>query len=372
MISNPLAGKSPTERNKIIAAAVLGLMSLLALYFAFGRSMFAGSSAKVTVSASPTPRGSSSGRNSDDVRMPSRQEQNLVFETTPVVYSPAGFGAPDPGRNIFAFYEPPPPCPTCPTPTPKPTEIKTPTPTPPPPMRVFNVMPQSVYAGSGGFRLEVDGEKFDPSARIYFNQVELPTQFVSPQKLVANVPASMIAGAGSPSITARTPDGKLYSDEVRISVQPPPTPQFQYIGMIARARHNNDTAVFREGSKPEIAARLNDVVGGRFRLISISSSETVVEDVNLGFKHRLPLYRPAPGTTAAAPGAPPGVGPARRGMPDGGVYQPYNPNMPNPNMQQEIPGIPNNIPRYVPPQQPGQPPQPQPQKKDDDDGDEPR
>lgn len=367
---NPLAGKSPTERNKIIAAAVLGLMSLLALYFAFGRSMFAGST-KVTVTASPTPRTQEASPGSrsaaaGDLRMPSRQEQDFYNMTTPVVYSPSGFGAPDAGRNIFAFYEPPPPCPTCtPLPTPIPTP-PTPTPTPTPPMRVYNVSPQSVFAGSGAFRLEVVGEKFDPSARIYFNQSELPTQFVNEQRLVTTVPASMIAGAGSARILVQTPDGKLYSDQVMISIQPPPTPQFQYVGMIARAKHNNDTAVFRESNRPEFAARLNDVVGGRFRVISISSAEAVLEDVNLGFRHRLPLYRPEPGSTSG-PGQPPGRPP--QGEFPAGIYQPYNPNMQNPNVQQQdIPGIPNNIPRYVPPQ-PGQPPTPQPQKKDDDDDD---
>jgi hypothetical protein len=63
--------------------------------------------------------------------VPTQTEQNFVYETTPVVYNGVRSG-PDPGRNIFAFYEPPKPCgavesvsaapiKTPPTPTPAPT-----------------------------------------------------------------------------------------------------------------------------------------------------------------------------------------------------------------------------------------------------------
>jgi hypothetical protein len=236
-------------------------------------------------------------------------------------------------------------------------------------------MPQTVYAGSGAFRLEVNGDKFDPSYHVYFQQSEMPTQFVSPQKLVANIPATLTANEAPAQVMVQSPDGKLYSNQVIFNIQAPPKPQFQYIGMIARSRHNNDTAYFQEDGKPTpTGARLNDVVAGRFRLVSISSTETVFEDVSLGFKHRLPLFRPAPGTTAG-PTAPSQNPRQRGGYPMNG-YQPYNPNMQqNPPMQQqEIPGIPNNIPRYAqPPQQPGQQPgqvQIPPTKKDeDDDGD---
>ena len=70
--------------------------------------------------------------------------------------------------------------------------------------------------------------------------------------------------------------------------------------MIARKRGNNDTAYFQETGKPlPFGARLNDVVSGRFRLVSISSGEVVFEDTSLGFRHRLALYRPAPGADLA-------------------------------------------------------------------------
>jgi hypothetical protein len=233
------AGKSTNERNKIIVAIVLGFVTLFAMYMAFG-GMFSGSKAAV-VTAPPTPKPGAKQTDTSSFRVPSKQELETGYATTPVSYDPNSIGTAEPGRNIFAFYEPPRPCPTCPTPTPKPIITPPPTPAPTPPMRLQYVTPQTVYAGSGAFRLEANGDKFDPSARLYFNQTELPTQFVSPQKLVANVPAALISSSLSAGVIAQTPDGKLFSDQVMINVQPPPRPSFQYIGMIARARTGNLT-----------------------------------------------------------------------------------------------------------------------------------
>ena len=359
-------GKSPTERNKIIAAAVLGVLALSSLFYAFSGTFFGSSKTTVSVKVSPTPKSAASpGKN--DFAMPTQNEQNFLYTTIPVVYDPAVHSAPDPGRNIFAFYEPAPPCPECPTPIPPPAPIKTPEPTPTPPMMIAFVMPQSVYAGSKGFRLEISGDRLEPDARIYFSQSELPTSFVNAQKITADVPASMIASEGPRQVIVQTPDGKKYSNQIMLNVQAPPKPQFQYIGMIARVRYNNDTAYFLDqGAQTPMSARLNDIVPGgsaRFRLISISAEETILEDVNLGFKHKLALYRPPPGTVISNP-APSGRGFERREN-----YVPYNPNTNS--MPQSIPGIPDNIPRYVPPTQetkPGQQQKPDADDNDPDDG----
>lgn len=346
---------------------VLGVLSLFSLWLAFGGSVFS-SKPNVTVTVSPTPRPSASpGARNDELAMPTANELDSLYQTIPVVYNAGAFNAPDAGRNIFAFYEPPVPTPPLPivqifrTPTPLPT----PSPTPRPPFDINVLLPQSVYAGGKGFRLEVIGAKFTPESRIYFAGAELPTTFVSPEKLIADVPANFIAIEGDKQIIVQTPDGKFYSNQFMLSVQEPPRPEFQYIGMIARRGFNNDTAYFQEQNKPTpFGARLNDVVAGRFRVFSISANEIILEDVSLGFKHKLPLYRPSPGQTAAAP--PPGRrGGNPQGIPTDGGFQPYNPNAPT-IQQQDIPGIPNNIPRYVPPPQRT----PAPQKDlDDEDGD---
>ena len=110
-------GKTSTERNKIIAAGVLGLVSLVALYMAFGRSFFGGSTTTATTKTSPTPKPTASPVGSNDkFKLPTNEEQALNV-VVPVVYRPGSIGgAPDPGRNIFAFYEPPPPTPFEPPP----------------------------------------------------------------------------------------------------------------------------------------------------------------------------------------------------------------------------------------------------------------
>jgi hypothetical protein len=366
-------GKSPAERNKTIAALALGTMALIALFYTFG-GMFFGTKKTITVTTSPTPAKTASPQTSQITNLPSQEETDFAYSTTPVVYNPNTFYAPDAGRNIFAFYEPPPPTPYSPTPLPEvtPEPIKTPVPTPTPPQIIGFVTPQTVYSGAKTFLLEVNGDKFTPDTRIIFNGNELPTTYVNPQKLTANVAANFINGEGQRFILTRTPDGKLYSNQVSINVQAPPTPQFQYIGLLARQRYNNDTAYFQEqGKNVPFTARLNDVVGGRFRLISISSAETIFEDVNLGFKHKLQLYRPSPGQTTKTDNNP-NVNP----NPNFNNNPNYNPNYnPNPTYNnQDIPGIPNNIPRYNPNNTNVPPLQQQRQQRektdeDDDDGD---
>ncbi len=364
---NPFAGKSPTERNKLIAALVLGVLALFALGYSIIGNPFK-SKKKITVSVSPTPTPkNSSGATTETAAMPSEDVMNTTYTTTPVVYNPGNFYAPDAGRNIFAFYEPPPPTPYVP-PTPLPPVVIVPVPPTPevtPPQFIGFAAPQSIYAGSKSFRLEVNGDKFTPDSMIFLNGSQLPTTYISPQKLVADVPSNYIANAGQIFILVRSADGKLYSNQVALNVQAPPTPQFQYVGMIARQKFNNDTAYFQEQGKPTpFGARLNDIVSGRFRLMSISASEVVFEDVNLGFKHRVALFRPALGQTAAAanpnqnsPLNNPGNFPPNRG---------FNPN--NPNGQTVAvptgecpPGIPCNVQTFTPPQPPNK-------QDEDDDG----
>ena len=308
-----LAGKTPQERKQIIIAAVLGVVSLFALYMAFGRSLFGGSTttATVKISPSPTPRNTQTATTSPAAINPS--EQIFGYETTPVDYRPGLAYAPDAGRNIFAFYEPPPPCPECPTPPPKPSPtppIPTPTPIPTPPIQIQAVNPPTVYAGSKGFKLEILANQIPADAKVYMNQKELATTIVSGQKIVADVAAMQIGSPGTAQILIQTPNGVLYSNPAVMQVLAPPKPQVQYIGMISRARHNNDTAYFMSGpagaspsssnSTPPFSARLNDVVQSRFRLIDISPREVVFEDVNLGFKHHVPIS-----TLTASPGGGP-------------------------------------------------------------------
>ncbi len=350
--------KNPAERNKLIAAVILGVVAIGALYFAFGRSFF-GSKTTAASRPTPTPRPSASP-GADNFKLPTAEEQNFNDLTTPVVYVPGNSYAPDPGRNIFAFYEPPPPTPFSPTPLPTPKQTATPTPTPTPFYLVGSSGPNSVYAGSRGFRLEVNGDHFTPDARIYFNQTEMPTTYINEQKLVTDIAASLIAQEGSRQIIVQSPDGKRYSNQIMLTVQAPPRPQFSYIGMIGRKRYNNDTAYFIENGKTlPFGARLNDVISGTFRLINITPEEAVFVDVNLGFKHRVPLSKGTSGGPSPSSFDRPALTPRNDFPPEGFGQPPVNqPDCP--------PGIPCNIPRAPTPKATRTPPDP---KKDVDDND---
>jgi hypothetical protein len=351
-------GKNPTEKKKIIAAIVLGALALLALAYTFGGSLFSSkTSVKVSVSPSASPSVSPKKVDAPQISsLPNEEQINFDYVTTavPAINVPP---APEPGRNIFAFYEPPPPTPYSPTPIPE-TPIKTPTPTPVPPQLISYISPQGVYAGAKGFLLEINGDKFTADTRILFNGSEIPTTYVSPQRLTSNIPSNFIANEGARTIMVRTPNGKLYSNQIIMNVQAPPTPQFQYIGAKLAARANNNTAYFQEQGKDKpFSARLNDLVAGRFRLISISSVEVVFEDANLGFRHRLPLYRPSPGQNTSTRNEP--------------TNPNVNPNYPTyPVYNTEIPGIPSNIPRYNPNNSNTSPLQQRQQQKVQDDNDD--
>src|ERR1051325_5723822 len=102
-----LAGKSSSEKKKILAAALLGFVALVAMYIAFGSSLFSGSQA-AAVKPTPSParsRPTSAGPSSN--ALPSQADQNLVGATTEIKYSPNAAQVSEPGRNIFAFTLPP-------------------------------------------------------------------------------------------------------------------------------------------------------------------------------------------------------------------------------------------------------------------------
>lgn len=335
-------GKSPTERNKMIAAIVLGVLSIGSLAYAFGGSFFGGSkTALAAPTATPKPTGSPR-KEIGEVRMPTKQEQDLGY-MIPVNYSPGDFRGKDPGRNIFAFYEPAPPCPECPTPTPRTPEPFIATPTPPMPFELTFLNPQSVFAGTNGMRLEITGDRFTPDARVIFNNVELATSFINPQRLSATVPANLLTAPQTAQVMVRTPDGTKYSLPFSsgFAIQPPPTPQVKYVGMIARSRGNNDTAYLDEGKPAPTGYRLNDVVGGRFRLINITADAVTFQDTSLGFRHNVAMQKAS--TTAGTVGSPNQPPYGRPGAYPGGF--PPSPVQPG----QRIPGIPDNIPRYEPP-----------------------
>ena len=290
-------GKTPAERNKMIAAIMLPILALL-----FAYNMFSGPSKPApatTASANTRPGGArpttalqqAPGSAAADVQV-------SAADVVPIVCCPEPYFGGDAGRNIFAFYVKPPP-----PPTPVPT-VPTPTPAPPAPWTLAGLMPQSVFARQAGFTLQATGDKFGPGARIYVNGQELPTQFKSPQQLTANVPASLISSAGARTVKVQTPDGQLYSNEATLNVMQAPAPTYTFIGFLKRARQNANTAVLKDSKGELYSVRQGDLVEGRFRVMDISEKGVEVVDKDLNIKHTMPFVD-ARGT-AGSPGRVPG------------------------------------------------------------------
>jgi len=273
---------NPADRKKLIWALALGLVALLFLWWTFFG--FGGSSKPSANRNTRNPNqapGSQTAFNPAPVQQGNDEVQAPPLEQLrPVVCCAPPPSVAEARRNIFIYYEKPPP--------PPPTEAP-PTPTPPPPLLVAAVSPSNVYAGTDAFTFEVTGDRFTPEVRITVDGGELPTRFVSPQQLSTTVPAAMIANAGARQVIVRSPDGKVYSNETSINVNPAPVPNFTYIGIIGTQRRQDTAIVQEKGSREILNVQRGDVLGARFRLTSISEKEIVLVDTTLKIKHSLQM-----------------------------------------------------------------------------------
>jgi TIG domain len=285
----------PGEKRKLIVASILGLIAIVFLWwtlFGFGTTATPSrpsaqqqqpgrTNSRGGPQPSPTPVLSDLVATLQEVKLP---------EAIPVV--------PEARRNIFAFYEPPPAAE-------KVASTPTPTPTPTPPLLLASISPGNVYARTADFTLEVAGDKFTPELKIYVDGRELATKYRSPQQLSATVPATMIANAGARQIAVRSSDGRLYSAALSLSVAPPPTPNYNYVGIISKPARVDIALIQEVGSKTILSVQRGDVLSGRFRVTSIADKELVMTDTNLKIKHTLamtegdkglssPLSRPTP------------------------------------------------------------------------------
>ena len=268
---------NPNEKKKILAAVVLGIVALVVLGYLF----LGGGSKKPTANANqiggrphPTP-----ARNAPNQPLPDMTSDDLT-NLRKIEYSGTVPAASEADRNIFAYYVPPPPPIKAPP---------TPTPTPPPPLTVSSVTPSSVYARTAEFSLQVGGDKFTPAVRIFIDDRPMQTRFVNAQQVATTVTADLIANPGNRRIEVKTADGSLYSNMGNLVVTPPPVPNFSYIGLIGKPRFN-DTAVLQDkNSKDLLNVQRGDVVGGRFRVNSISDKEVVLVDTTLKIRHTLPF-----------------------------------------------------------------------------------
>ena len=272
----------PGEKKKLIFAGVLGLGAILVLYWVLiGFDSRPTPQTRPTASASPQRTTTTTQRSAPAAQV--SQQVVDVAKFAPIDYEPSSYNAPEAKRNIFAYYEPP----KAPVVVPS---TPTPTPEPPPPVLLASVSPSNVYARTADFKLEVAGDKFTPAMRIFVDGRELPTTYKGPQQLSTTVAASVIAAPGARQIVVRTPDNRLYSNPLAINVTAPPVPNYTYIGIISPQDRVTDTALLQDRSNRTIvSAYRGDVIGGRFRVTSISEKELVVVDTSLKIKHVLPM-----------------------------------------------------------------------------------
>ena len=272
----------PGEKKKIIVAAGLGLVAVVFLWWAlFG---FGSSTPQTASRPSATPTPQRTAQNGGRPSNPGVSQEVKPFEAlTEVKYQPPSYNAPEARRNIFAYYEPP----AAPVKT---ESTPTPTPTPPPPILLASVSPANVFARTTDFRLEAAGDKFTAAMRIYVDGRELPTSYKGPQQLSTTIPASFIGAPGVRQVVVRTPDNSLYSNQLPINVAAPPVPAYSYVGIISPQNRVGDTALVQErNNKNIISVYRGDILGGRFRVTSISEKELVLVDTTLKIKHIIPM-----------------------------------------------------------------------------------
>ncbi|MEP6924956.1 MAG: IPT/TIG domain-containing protein [Pyrinomonadaceae bacterium] len=355
-----LEGKTPAERNKTIAAIVLGSLAVVVLSYTF---LFSGSSTKKssTSNSNSNAKTTIAANNNDPktTELPTVEQikDDSFYVTMPIPENPfPAVSGGETSRNIFAIYVPPP------QPLPRMSPIPPPSPVPTPQILVqfVNSNPNPVYAQQGDFTIELGGDKFTEDSKVLFNGQELTTQFASSQRLTAQVPAALITTEGQKQIFVRTPDGSKISNAMFFIVQAPPVPNYNFVGLVARKRYNNDTALLQDKSSKEYKnVRLGETVG-RFKVVSISSKEVVMQDTALSFRHNLPYMdeRTAARAGSSSTGERQNNDPSNNGFPNG-----FDPNVQV--QYQPIPGIPN---QYVqPPQAQPMPPQPKRDNAEDDD-----
>ena len=273
-------GKTPAERNKMIAAIVLpALAFLFVLRMLFGGSDPPRPAPANTKSKQGAVRNTNAQRGGDQQAAVDPEEDLRLL--MPITFERTTAAVGEAGRNIFAFY-------VRPTPTPgavvAPTEPP-PTPTPTPPILLASLTPQSVFAGTGGFTLQLAGDKFDPAARVYLDNQEMPTQYRSTQQLSATVPATAISGQGQRQVVVRTPDGQFYSNPQVLNIMQPPQPTYTYVGLLKHARHA--TAVLKDQRGELYSVREGDLVEGRFRVVNITEKAIQLVDKDLNVKHSM-------------------------------------------------------------------------------------
>lgn len=184
------------------------------------------------------------------------------------------------GRNIFVYPPPPPP------PTPKPLP---PQPTPPPPPILLSALnPSGVIGRTGGFVMNIFGDKIPEDAQAFLDGRPYPTKFVNATKVEVQIPPEAIRNGGSLGVQVRSKgDSSLFSNSISLSVAEPPPPPYRYVGLISNKR--GMTAVLKsQADEGEVHTVIKGgKLGTHWRIVSITPQRIEIEDTNIRVVHTI-------------------------------------------------------------------------------------
>lgn len=277
-------GTKKSDRNKKLI--LIGLVFILAV--AVMRQLLQSSPAAkpaakaqngtVQVPAGSSPANARVGQRNAASSSKQAQLEQLLAEVSPLdlTGSAAGTAGVEVNRNIFAYYVRPP------DPLPPPPR--------PPPIALRFLQPQSAVAGTPkSVVLTVTGEGFPDDAQILLGGVPKPTKRLSDKQLSTeitpddySVPRTInveVKSAGKP--------GEIFSNPISFVAQAPPEPPFKFIGLIG------DLGVFevtvQGGIKEHVRLRRGQMIGGAWRIDSISATGVEVTDTRYDIKKRVSL-----------------------------------------------------------------------------------
>ncbi len=122
-----------------------------------------------------------------------------------------------------------------------------------------SMSPISANNGDSPFKLTLTGTNFFSSSVVQWNGAALPTTFVSATQLIASVPASDVATAGTATIAVLTPaPGGGTSSTLTFTINQAPIPNLTQTGTIIakitapRGHGNHNLEVIRDGDKPPV------------------------------------------------------------------------------------------------------------------------
>lgn len=184
------------------------------------------------------------------------------------------------GRNIFVYPPPPTPTPMKPVPPPPPT--------PPPPIQLISLNPGGVIGRTGGFTMNIFGDKIPEDAQAFFDGRPYPTKFLNATKVEVQIPPEAIRNGGNPGVQVRSKsDAAMYSNQLSFNISEPPLPPYKYVGFISNKR--GVTAVLKsQADEAEVhSVTKGGKVGTHWRIVNITPKLIEIEDLNIKIVHTI-------------------------------------------------------------------------------------